>query len=303
MLAAPERVELSVRSPGWTRGGPLARYLRATSPRTLSGRTRALLLVHGYNNDETDARDAYNVLLRALQPSVLNNFDCIVEFQWPGDSYFRKAVGAAMYPQQIKTARAAARLLAAELVRAALASGGRLRVSVVAHSLGCRLILEAIADGVFTPGSAPHLSLVLLMAAAVPVDLVRTGHLGTRVAAGRTRPSEIVILHSWADAVLRWAFPVGQGIAWNLRIETAWHREAVGRWGEPFRPGTGVTPFPTGYGHSDYWSGRTTAWMLTNRVGGTASAPLPAARLPSHGSMPENTIVDHRLRGRRLGGM
>ena len=303
MIAVPERVELSVRSPGWTRGGPLARRLRAPSARTLSGRTRALLLVHGYNNDETDARDAYGVLLRGLPPSVLSAFDCVVEFQWPGDSYLRKAVGAAMYPQQIETARAAARLLAAELVRAAGASGGRLRVSVVAHSLGCRLILEAIADGVFRAGSAPRLDLVLLMAAAVPVNLVRSGHLGAKLATGGTRPSKIVILHSRADRVLRWAFPVGQGIAWNLRIETAWHREAVGRWGEPFRAGTDVTPFPTGYGHSDYWSGRTTAWMLANRIGGTASAPLRAERLPAHAPMPENAILGHGLHAHRLGGM
>lgn len=303
MIGAPERVELSVRSPGWTRGGPLARRLRGTSARTLSGRTRALLLVHGYNNDETDARHAYDALLGGLPPSVLSAFDCVVEFQWPGDSYWRKAVGMAMYPQQIETARAAARLLAAELVRAAGSSGGRLRVSVVAHSLGCRLILEAIADSVFRPGSAPHLNLVLLMAAAVPVNLVRSGHLGTKLATGGTRPSEIAILHSSADMVLRWGFPVGQGIAWNLRIETAWHREAVGRWGEPFRAGAGVTPFPTGYGHSGYWSGRTTAWVLANRVGGAASAPLRAACLPAHASMPENAIPGHRLDGRRLGGM
>src|SRR5687768_2620208 len=110
-MIPPPRIEISVRSVGWMRGGPLASHVRRMGTGTLAGKTRVLLLVHGYNNDERTARNAYDSLLNNLGEVVQRAFDCVVDFQWPGDSYSGKAIGAAMYPRQIETARQAAKLL------------------------------------------------------------------------------------------------------------------------------------------------------------------------------------------------
>lgn len=297
------RIELSVRSVGWTRGGPLSKTVRETSGGKLSGRKRVLLLVHGYNNDEGDARDAYEALLSDVGTLVDRAFDCVVEFQWPGDSYLRKLIGAAEYPLQINTARQAAGLLFGALRQAAVDSNGGLRLSIVAHSLGCRLILEAISQETLSVGTGPRFDLVLMMAAAVPVDLVRTGHLRYGLLKGQKRADEIAVLHSQADTVLQWAFPLGQRLAWRFGIERAWYREAVGRWGEPFRLDRGVTPVSTGYRHGGYWSGRTTAWVLAHRIGAAASHPTPAASLSTYSLEPGDPMPPHRLVHHRLGGM
>lgn len=276
------RTTLSVRSGGWTAGGPLAGRVRGLERLTGSGWRRVLLLVHGYNNSDYAAGESYGHFIHGVGSIALNKCDAVVEFQWPGDSYLGVMIGAGMYPQTIDTARRAAAMLWAALRQAAAASPGRMRVSVVAHSLGSRLILEALSRESRRPDPRLRIELVVLMAAAVPVTLVREGYLRDGTLAGEARADHLVVLHSTSDRILQVAFPVGQVTAWRLGIEAAAYRDAVGRHGEPFRRASRATSIPTGYGHGDYWSGKETFRAIRRRLGGTVGHSLEEHQGQSH---------------------
>ena len=124
----------------------------------------------------------------------------------------------------------------------------------MAHSLGCRVVLEAVKylDTWTAEKRWRHTQVAstCLMAAAVPVALCQEGQdYGTRPR-GR---DEVVLWSNW-DFVLTTAFPPGE-----LAGLEGLHLRSVGssgqperRWKTPRRPSTGL-------GHSDYYGDKRAA--------------------------------------------
>jgi esterase/lipase superfamily enzyme len=247
-----------------------------------SGFRHVLILVHGFNNSAQDARDSYKKQKQLLEAELKRSRiapDAIAEFQWPGDEevFGPNALG---YATDIERARDSAQRLATFLARlAALRDGAQpVKVTLVGHSLGCRLIVEALSA--IPAASLPSLEVVSLMAAALPVDLVTNGQ---RLFPTHRLPRRLLKFFSEADTVLQHAFPLGQRWASIRGIEPAFYAEAVGRFGNP-------REFATGFHrrsnkHGDYWGDAGAALILLETIDPTlrqllAGAPLAERSLP-----------------------
>ncbi|MEM6932482.1 MAG: alpha/beta hydrolase, partial [Pseudomonadota bacterium] len=146
-------------------------------------------------------------------------------------------------------------------------------VIIVAHSLGCRLTLEALSR-LSRMAGGPTVRL-FLMAAAVPVQLMRQD---TDLRHGLERASSVDVLHSQADGVLAVWFRLGQSLAPG---EDQVLPEAVGLRGHPGgKVWTRSAEMPA-YTHGEYWVGNRMASHVANRLGAPVAKPRPV-RLTSH---------------------
>lgn len=150
---------------------------------------RVLALVHGYN--VTEAMDAY-----ALIASMVSaNYDTVIGVTWPGSR-----IALAFWMAEIR-ANKAGRYMAARLLPYlnGINAGGSLDVE--AHSLGCRVALEALRSGL-------EVRNLLLAAAAVEDESVEVGELYGTVIEEHTQRT--VVAYSRQDPVLRHAFKIAQ---------------------------------------------------------------------------------------------
>lgn len=217
-------------------------------------RRECVVLVHGYNNNDGEAAEAYlgfrdrqyalfsDTLAPALEKRLGDVF-------WPGDADWPGPVDwldALVYPFALGRTTDAARVLAEALQRMPYLD----RVDLIGHSLGCRVALETVAN--LLEAGRPLIGRVCLMAAAVPCEAVESGGtlypvLQSLEAAG----VPIHVLHSKRDTVLRFAFPAGQTAGGEPSLR------ALGLLGPPATmPGRGSTVTDSevsGAGHSDYW--------------------------------------------------
>lgn len=240
-----------VRKPGLLRGS-----LEAKARRT------CLVLVHGFNNTDSEAAKAYLGFRRrqieifggGIEGKLENYFG---DAYWPGDAdwwwIFDKA-DFLVYPVSVNTARKAA----AELFGLIRDMPNLEELDVIAHSLGCRVALETLL--LLRTRALPRVRSVCFMAAAVPAEmlepqgrfydlLVELGSEGTR----------IEVLHSDADTVLHYAFPPGQAAAGAGEGSM----RALGRVGvTQMMPWAGFNlngQSVAGAGHGDYWGHSGTA--------------------------------------------
>lgn len=266
-------------------GGPVAYEVAATPPRWMEGRRRILVLVHGYNNTEDAARESYRAYTRSLEAILTSDrLPDLGRFFWPGDSGWG-FLSALSYPWEIEDARQSSRRLVQCFAGVFGPEGGPAELIFVGHSLGCRLLLEALA--LVASGAVrgwPEVRRVHLMAAAVPVEMV---DVGGRLAAAARWPSALLLLYSPADAVLHLAFPIGQAAAFAPGEEDGLYLAPVGRHGQP----SGLTPFKvelSGNGHGDYWPDARAAGLMAAFLGeavprelashGRLTRPEPEAR-------------------------
>jgi hypothetical protein len=190
---------------------------------------------------------------------------------------------------------------------------GTRELVVVAHSLGCRLVLEflgclrqeaAKAAGRAAEGGGPgqpavfavlpglETLIIFLMAGAVPVGAIERRPDDVRV------PRHIIVMHSAADRVLRGAFPLGQTFA---RGEQDWFPEAVGLRGLPSSARWTSAEDMADYDHGDYWpmveTARVVASYLSALLPGVTidNQPRPERRLPCH-ELPARQFVSYRVR-------
>jgi pimeloyl-ACP methyl ester carboxylesterase len=282
--------ELSVRTESV--GGNVAAAVTAEPPDWPLGRRHIVLLVHGYNVDMDAARSSYTLAFTDALADV-------GYFFWPGDTRGGILISSASYPFQITNARDSARLLADYLSAAFGPEGAPSAVSLVGHSLGCRLVLEALKI-VFEEGRAwPDVRLVCLMAAAVPVDLLESG-MALESAARQAKT--LVLLYSFLDDVLHYTFPSGQAAAFLFGIEEASYGRAVGRFGLP----EAISPnrIEEQLGHGDYWRQESgVASLVASFLGAAVPRDFPA-RMPLAESGPvERHLLDARTTPtRRLPG-
>ncbi len=245
LRSAPEGGELKV--PGTLGGVPALRR-----------RAECLVLVHGFNNHAGEAATAY-LGFRTMQREQCSDLSAQALEQllgdafWPGDARWSGPadwLDFLVYPAAVDTARNAGPALAA-LLRT-LQSEGLLRVSFIGHSLGCRVVLEAVRDLVDHGG--PALGRIALMAAAVPIEMVFTqGQFETLLQRLQAERIEVSVLHSNNDWVLRGSFPPGQALAGPSEASI----RALGLKGPPpSMPGQGGNVAQVRMadaGHSDYW--------------------------------------------------
>ncbi len=227
-----------------------------------------IFVVHGYNNDQEEAEASYAILRENLREILGDNstrLNHIWELYWPG--YLPKGtllpwrkgpgnlVSALSYSYQEQKTTALGRVLADYIRKIP----GRERnsgpeVIFVAHSLGCRVVMETlhnVAELEQQAVAAPVRILgICLMAAAVPVSAIEPGG---DLRSGTERSEKVYILYSPSDWVLHWAFRPGQFVA---HLST--FPEAVGRFGNPFHGLFTVLEnvVNTGLGHGDYYRGR-----------------------------------------------
>ncbi|HTB11830.1 MAG TPA: alpha/beta hydrolase [Bryobacteraceae bacterium] len=265
--------------------------------------SRLVLIVHGYNNDEDEAAHSYDILFESLRelvpnPDVLRS---VWEVYWPGyvniSGKKRTALSAFSYPAQVRKAVRIGRALGSFLNSVAVGRES-MEVLFVAHSLGCRVVLETIRN---LSTANVSVKAICLMAAAVPVTHVSS--------AGALRPAadaaeKRYILHSPADTVLKRYFRAGQlGDSWS---------EAVGRFGNPrsywdVRLSNNVN---TGLDHGEYYTGKpkrdalgpSRTHPIISRLLGRPLPMYPRSNDPYTVTWtpPENLIGENKIRSNRI---
>ena len=237
-------------------------------PDTLA-RRECLVLVHGFNQTDGQAARGYHGF-RERQDAVFapasGALDArLADAYWPGDAAWWWVFDHAdflVYPRAVETAIDAAPPLAA-LVRQL---PNLVRVDFIAHSLGCRLVLETMR--LLHAAGSPHIGRVCLMAPAVPSEFLEyPERYYDLLTALEDAGTEIRVLHSLRDGVLHWAFPPGQALAGEASVR------ALGRHGPtPGMPGWGgrlTEREIVQAGHGDYWghSGSDASKIATEDAG------------------------------------
>ncbi len=234
----------------WSGTGTQIRPKGDPQPSNALNKSSLVLLVHGYNNKLQAASDSYT-LFKGLQQNSGSLNANILGIYWPGANW----AGPLYYMQAVEQAQLVAPLLAADLVQAAK-QRGYLYVDFVAHSLGCRLVLEVVKNLLAIKsreGSLSGLSVgkIVFMAGAVPVKYledINNLQQALKYFAGT------MSLYSEADIVLKFAFPAGQTAAGEGFFPVALgHRHYAG--GSLILPGM-IQRRYNNAGHSDYWGGR-----------------------------------------------
>ena len=157
-------------------------------------------------------------------------------------------------------------------------------VLFIAHSLGCRIVLETIQH--LSGRRRLNVPGICLMAAAVPTFMVSAGG-SLRTAAEYA--DKRYILHSAADRVLRWAFRPGQFFATGR----TWP-EAVGRFGNPksFWDRRYENVVETGLDHGEYYTGRSKRFPLDRSRTASTIARMFGRPLPMYPKENDPYVVD-----------
>ncbi len=284
--------EISVRLPGRDAGGPAVPARGMLPP----AGGAVFLLVHGYANSASDARESWSAFLDDLAAARLGGWlpRNPTGVQWPGDEPI-VGINQASYPLKIEVAVRSAGLVADFLTAAAPASGPRLTLSVAAHSLGCRLAVELLRELAARPDHGVVVDRVVLMAAAVPTGSVdRDGPLRPGVFWTRG----VQALYSAGDDVLRFAFPIGETAGGDGFFPTA-----VGRHGDPGSTWLSARQMNHGgklYGHGDYWRGTESAAAAAAFLGIPVAASIPVRATVANDLVDGNAIAGRAIGARSI---
>jgi pimeloyl-ACP methyl ester carboxylesterase len=162
-----------------------------------------------------------------------------------------------------------------------------MEVNLVGHSLGCRVILELLAQWTGGLPSNIRIDSIVLMAAAVAVK-----HVDDE---GRLRPAAMlsrqttIVLDSQGDRVLHWVFPLGETVVGEASFPTA-----VGRFGGPLNTWHIALPMATAvgkaYDHGSYWPGEEAASEVAVALGGVAVRKVRLNALVDNPSPPQRGL-------------
>lgn len=255
-------------------GGPVAPEVQPRDFVPL--RSRLTLLIHGFNNTQGAADQAYGAFLRLSELESLPGAGQVCRFFWPGDARLGP-LSFLSYPTELAPALDSGARLHAFLQRLPVPGGWPLEVVLVCHSLGNRVGLEILRTCLEAgnPGGL-RFPRACFMAAAVPVFRLEPGGSLERPARSAA-PS--LVLCSRSDLVLTWAFPLGQTAAGD-----GFFPRAVGREGEPGASLWGQDPLPMpGFGHSDYWTRQESARQVAAYLGRAEARGLPQTAIAPRG--------------------
>ena len=210
-----------------------------------------LLGVHGFNVDYYRGAHSFGQLDTYL--GLANQSEVFIGVLWPGDFW----MPVVNYPFEGSDAMDCGRRLAAFCDRW---FAGAQSISFVSHSLGARLVLEAVAR------LGRRARMVCLMAGAINNDCLTAEY---RSAAANS--DTIFVLASRHDVVVRMAYQIGDPISNILDHDHAFFQKALGYEGPP-SPAAPPVAFPWqiqddyAYGHGHYLP-PTNPPVLSQRVG------------------------------------
>jgi pimeloyl-ACP methyl ester carboxylesterase len=306
LKGALRRYDISVRVDPH-RGGEVSAKVHGDDAATLklSACRHILLLVHGFNDTAEQAAAAYQQMIDLLQPDLLqmNEPDAIVCFQWPGDYAMGPLEQADFlgYPEDISRARQAAPVLLTYLRELCAIKRAGFKISIIAHSMGCRLILEMLNGCRALP---LPIAVIALMAAAVPVSLVDnqwTGNGGPYLVGTDAMTRAMLKFTSKGDWVLWAAFPAGESLAYAMKKEPAEFLEAVGYLGDPWS--FAEQSLARTHGHSEYWSDQDVEKMIVAVLGAVVPKAIARATIPTRLLSPAKEIaVRAQPSARSIGG-
>lgn len=218
-----------------------------------AARGRKIILIHGYNTSEEEGLEVMEPFRDLLRKTFGAGAPPVFTSTWAGKSPVR-FIG---YPFRIRYACASAKALLQEICRR-YASGRPRDLVLVAHSLGCRLVLEFLTLLAGLPRLAGLRNLtVVLMAPAVPISMLEaSGKLNP----GLNAANRLRILHSHFDEALGWVFRAGQTAAGE-----GWFPRAVGLTGDPFSADMRDDLSPLG--HNGYWTSQDAAVAVSRAIG------------------------------------
>lgn len=236
---------------------------------TLRGKVRICFYVHGYNVSPPEGKESFDRLLANVRREARVDSRLSVpaldgteawRVYWPAFARLardRSTLSALTYPlhaRQVEDwAEAFATYLDHEFVGQ---TGGPAEVTFVAHSLGCRLILETLRYKLQYKLRNWTTRGVIFMAAAVPVSLLE---FDARLCRAALAPEARFVAYSPADLVLQLAFRVGQ------MFERGVLPHAVGSFGTP--SAVWSKRLRTMNGHSGYFTDPQTARFIGAAVG------------------------------------
>lgn len=197
---------------------------------------RVILAAHGFNVPYVDSLRSLARLEAALD---IGPHELFLGVTWPGD-WILPAVN---YPFEDGIATKAGRLLGGFCDRWLQGAAG---VTLVSHSLGARVILEAIkASG------------RRIQRACIAAGAVNDRCLVEEYAAAAANCDVIVTLSSLKDTVLEYAFPPGDALADVIFADHPEGEGALGRRGPASPIPARVTPYEIdekeGFNHGDYF--------------------------------------------------
>jgi hypothetical protein len=268
------------------RGG-LVRNEPALTGEVYQPRGRHVLLVHGFNSVRQDARDSYEHFRGFLSEELRTIDNDLIYVYWPAD-WAVHAVSPLSYREMVGVAVFLGPRFAKALMKLSGPGGGKCELVIVAHSLGCRLTLEALIALRKDPAWHRFRITLILLAAAIPVPLV-AGHSESGEALG-----ELVmtcVCFSGSDRVLDWAFRLGE-----TRLGS-FMPEAVGLHGAP--AGMWKSLRGMNLGHTQYWQSKVVASYVADRLGATIGGSLsirlglPPRELPDR---PDSALREMRQR-------
>jgi Alpha/beta hydrolase of unknown function (DUF900) len=234
------------------------------------GQTNILLLVHGFANSMKKAHASYEKFIsrvREENESFPGTWGAMCEFHWPGDYPGHRILSFLTYSTRVPVAKGSGQSLARFLHENEQLTS-RQQLYIVGHSLGCRVVLEALKEiSRIKDYNGPVVREVALLAAAVPVQecMLSSGEFKP-ISSGHEH-----VFYSRRDLVLLGPFGPGQFFFGE-------RGHAVGREGGP--KDRWQQPEQTKLGHGDYWADRDYIAPGVAGILGFGPRRLPECYLP-----------------------
>lgn len=227
-----------------------------------------VVLVHGFATGRKKAERGYREFAEHMSDASRQGVVFLAVY-WPGDHPWGPLVSTPTFSLRVGPAEESG-VRVAKLIERTFSRS----VVLVGHSLGCRVVLSAMAElGARHP--RVRVKATYLMAAAVPEADCRDG---ARFGPSNVPRARQIVRSSKKDTVLGGAFRPGMFFAQGFAPDRDGGR-AVGRAaGPPGRWTGGWWSTSTELGHGDYWASEDMARQLASATG-MAKGRAPARRL------------------------
>ena len=230
-----------------------------------------IILVHGYNNSESEAFESYE-RFRAFC-SEYSGYHAAKVFYliWSGDEFNNLLK---WFDDNTRNAQVSGRNLGSFLARVISSpSDQNCQFVIIAHSLGCRLSAEMLKELHKINQNLPNQFKLFLMAGAVRSDDIDAG---SNFGQAFETADCVVNFYSPNDHVLKRYFPLGELGGGRTRVE------AIGLNSEPREFKFWQPHLMEGFDHGDYWKEKFVVEVVLKALGVAVPNTLPTNRITSY---------------------
>ncbi len=243
-----------------------------------------ILFIHGFWTKEDGAVSSYYTLIDGLHGLDTNLAASVMTFSWPSrPKWFRKNIN--VFKHRDAVAHQAGTLLGKELARDIKARKAWPRNYVlVAHSLGGRVVMEALRYLEENNVDYGQRFRIILMATALPYEEFGPDGAETVYAQISRKLRDICVLYSQYDTVLsRWFRP---GFHWKKGQAVGLHGRPRNRWADAKR----MAP----YKHDDYWAdrGKRVSSYIADRLNVPNPRPIADALVAPADTLASPNVAD-----------